>query len=218
MKFYKKLTLAGCLLVLFASNSHAAMEDELLALQHQWAKVNYQLADKAQEQAFEGLISDIEQYQKTYADKAEGYIWLGIIKSSFAGAKGGISALGLAKEAKSALETALSINPNALDGSAYTSLGTLYSKVPGWPLGFGDDKKAEDLLKKALTINPKGIDPNYFYGQYLYDDKQYSDAKKYLEIAHNAAPRVDRPLADQYRQHEIAQLLDKVEKKLKKKK
>ena len=36
-------------------------------------------------------------------------------------------------------------------GSAYTSLGTLYFKVPGWPVGFGDEEKAEELLRKALA-------------------------------------------------------------------
>ena len=66
-------------------------------------------------------------------------------------------------------------------------------------------------------LHYKQVDPNYFYGQYLYDDKQYPEAKTYLEIAQNAAPRLQRPLADQYRQHEIAALLDKVDKKLKKK-
>ena len=47
-----------------------------------------------------------------------------------------------------------------LDGSAYNSLGVLYYKVPGWPVGFGDKAKARELLQKALAINPKGIDAN----------------------------------------------------------
>ncbi|MDA1382172.1 hypothetical protein PCI56_27515 [Plesiomonas shigelloides subsp. oncorhynchi] len=54
----------------------------------------------------------------------------------------------MVKEAKASLEKALKQNPNALDGSAYTSLGSLYYKVPGWPVGFGDDEQAERLLKK----------------------------------------------------------------------
>ena len=58
----------------------------------------------------------------------------------------------------------------ALDGSAYTSLGTLYYKVPGFPIGFGDHKKARQLLEAALKVNPDGIDSNYFYGEYLFDE------------------------------------------------
>ena len=70
--------------------------------------------------------------------------------STWAGAKGGLGALSLAKRARQPLEAALKLDPAALDGSAYTSLGTLYSKVPGFPAGFGDDDKAEQLLKSAL--------------------------------------------------------------------
>ena len=50
-----------------------------------------------------------------------------------------------------------------------TSLGTLYYKVPGWPIGFGSDKKAREYLAKALDLNPTGIDPNYFMGEFLFD-------------------------------------------------
>ena len=35
-----------------------------------------------------------------------------------------------------------------------SSLGVLYYKVPGWPIGFGDKDKARDLLQKALAVNP----------------------------------------------------------------
>ncbi len=66
-----------------------------------------------------------------YADRAEPEIWYGIIVASYAGAKGGLGALSLAKDAKQALEHALAIDPKALAGSAYTSLGSLYYQVPG---------------------------------------------------------------------------------------
>ena len=75
--------------------------------------------------------------------------------------EGGLGALGLVKQAKASLEQALAIDPQALAGSAYTSLGSLYYQVTGWPLGFGDDDKAEAMLKQSLAINPDGIDPNY---------------------------------------------------------
>ncbi|MCK9247307.1 MAG: tetratricopeptide repeat protein, partial [Anaerolineaceae bacterium] len=103
----------------------------------------------------------------------------------------------------------------ALQGSAYTSLGTLYANVPGWPVGFGDSEKAEELLKQAIAINPDGIDSNYFYGKFLLTEKRYPEAREYLTKAQNAAPRVDRPLADAGRQKEIAAALANVNKKLK---
>jgi len=46
-----------------------------------------------------------------------------------------------------------------LNGSVYNSLGSLYAKVPGWPLGFGDKKKAQAYFEKALAINRTGSTP-----------------------------------------------------------
>jgi len=37
-----------------------------------------------------------------------------------------------------------------MDGSAFVTLGSLYSMVPGWPIAFGNDLKAEQSLKKAM--------------------------------------------------------------------
>jgi predicted Zn-dependent peptidase len=98
----------------------------------------------------------------------------------------------------------------ALSGSAYTSLGSLYYQVPGWPLGFGDDAKARELLDTALALNPDGIDPNYFLGDYLYRQRDYDGARKALEHALKAPARPDRPLADEGRRAEIKDLLAKL--------
>lgn len=183
-------------------------------LQHDWAKVNYTLTGDAQEKAFESLVEKANAVVKQYPDAAESHIWRGIIESSYAGAKGGLGALSLAKSAKADLEQAMKLDDKAMDGSAYTSLGTLYAKVPGWPIGFGDDDKAETMLKKALTINPTGIDSNYFYAQYLIDNNHYKEAETYLLKAQQAPARPSRPLADKGRQQEIEKSLQQVRYKL----
>jgi len=190
------------------------VHEEVVKLQHRWAEINYQLQEKAQLSAFEVLLNDADKVVTAYPDDASSWIWRGIIKSTFAGAKGGLGALSLAKSSKVDFEQAISIDPNALEGSAYTSLGTLYFNVPGWPIGFGDDKKAEELLLKALSINPKGIDSNYFFGDYLIQEKRYQEAKTYLIKAMNAPARPNRPLADAGRQKEIAKALAFITKKL----
>jgi Tfp pilus assembly protein PilF len=118
----------------------------------------------------------------------------------------------MAKTAKADLEKAIEIDDQALNGSAYTTLGTLYYKVPGWPLGFGDKASAETLLKNALRLNPQGIDSNYFYALFLLDKKQYEQAESYLLFAKKAAPRADRPLADKGRLMEIDKALAEVKK------
>lgn len=183
-------------------------------LQREWAIGNYQLKDNEQKKAFEKLIMDADRYVREFPSAADVLIWRGIIKSTYAGISGGLGALKFAKASKADLEKAIKLNPQALNGSAYTSLGTLYFKVPGWPIGFGDDDKAQQLLEKALTINPGGIDSNYFYADYLLDQKQYQQAKAYLQKALNSPSRPGREIADQGRRKEIREALAEVEKKL----
>ncbi len=207
----KTLTLALLLLpaALFAQTGDTTVAE----LQHDWAIANYQLTGDAQEKAFEALIARSDAAVSSNPKSADLLIWDGIIKSSFAGAKGGLGALSLAKAARNSLEAALKVDDQALNGSAYTSLGTLYASVPGWPVGFGNDKKAAKMLQKAIEINPDGIDSNYFYADYLLQEKQYKKAEEYLLKAQNAAPRPDRPVADEGRQEEIHAALSIVREK-----
>jgi tetratricopeptide (TPR) repeat protein len=193
----------------------AALQTELSGIQQEWARVNYQVTDAAQKTAqFEALEKRAEAFVKSNPGRAEPLIWQGIVLSTWAGAKGGLGALGLAKRARQPLEAALKIDPAALDGSAYTSLGTLYSKVPGFPAGFGDDDKAEELLKSALKLNPDGIDANYFFGEYLFDQDRYAEAVTFLANALAAPPRPNREVADQGRRAEATALLAKARAKL----
>lgn len=184
------------------------------ALQRDWAVANYQTAGKARETAFDQLLGAVAVAQQQHKDDAGVLIWSGIIHSSYAGVKGGLGALKFAKMARAELEQALALDPGALQGSAYTSLGTLYYKVPGWPIGFGNKDKAAALLQQALTLNPDGIDPNYFYGEYLYEQGDLAPARAALLKAQAAAPRPGRAVADQGRQAEIAALLQQIAAKL----
>jgi len=70
------------------------------------------------------------------------------------------------------------------------------------------------MLTKALEINPDGIDPNYFYGEFLYEEGDYPKALEYLDRAAKAAPRPGREVADKGRQAEIAALTAKVKVKM----
>lgn len=188
----------------------ADLNSDVTHLQERWAEVNYQLENNLQEDAFEQLAIEAAAVTSAYPDAAEAWIWSGIIKSTYAGAKGGLGALSLVKDAKADLEKAIELDPQALEGSAYTSLGTLYYSVPGWPIGFGDDDYAEELLLMALDLNPDGIDPNYFYGSFLAGERRYDEARQYLMKAQQAPARPGRALADAGRQDEIADLLAEI--------
>ncbi len=183
-------------------------------LQSQWAVANYQRDGDQQITEFVNLVSEADALLIEQPDSAELLIWAGIIKSTFAGIKSGLGALKFAKLAKADLDRAIELDGSAMNGSAYTSLGTLYYNVPGWPLGFGDDKKAQKLFKKALGIDPDGIDSNYFYGDFLYGEKHYKKAKEHMEKAQKATPRPGREVADRGRQQEIEMALSKINKKL----
>lgn len=199
--------LMACASLAAAPLAGAGIDDDLRALQREWAEVKYRRPSSEQEKGFQALAARAASVREKYADRAEADIWYGIIVASYAGAKGGLGALSLAKDAKGALEHALQIDPKALSGSAYTSLGSLYYQVPGWPIGFGDDDKARELLNKALALNPDGIDPNFFLGDFLYRQRDFDGARKALERALKSPPRPDRPLADAGRRDEIKALL-----------
>ncbi len=199
------LTLGGTLV-----SPLARAADALPAIQQQWAHCQYQQTGKAKESCLETLSAKADEASAKEAFRTDLLIWSAIVKSTWAGAKGGLGALSLVKEAKAKLEIAIKQDPKALDGSAYTSLGSLYYQVPGWPVGFGDDEKAEQLLKQALAINPTGIDPNFFYGDFLLDQGYKAQAKVYLDKALAAPARPGRELADEGRRQEIRERLAKL--------
>ncbi len=206
----------GIFLAMLLTTIHAAwagMEDDVARVRQQWERIKYQTPAKAQEDAYEKLVKESAQIVQQYPKHAEPAIWHGIVEASYAGAKGGLGALSLAKSARKSFETAMSLDPDALNGSAYTSLGSLYYQVPGWPIGFGDEKKALELLRKGLAANPGGIDPNYFLGDYLYRTGDYAGAEEALKKALEAPPREGRKLADEGRRKEIAELMAKVREK-----
>lgn len=176
---------------------------DLQRLQTRWAEVKYQLPEAQQEAAFSALAKDAEAVHAAHPDSAAVLAWEGIIRATYAGAKGGLGALGEAKKAKALFERSIELDPDALSGSAYTSLGSLYYQVPEWPIGFGDDDKARELLQKGLAIDPDGIDANYFYGDFLLEEEDYAQAVAAFEKALKAPPRAGRETADAGRRAEI---------------
>lgn len=200
-----------------AMTASAAKDDGLdngiLVIQHEWARIHYQLPEDQQDKAFDVLEEEAGALETAYPNRAEPKVWQAIVLSTHAGVSGGLGALSKVKSARDLLLEAEKIDANALDGSVYTSLGSLYYQVPGWPLGFGDDDKAEDMLKKALAINPYGIDPNYFYGDFLQRQGRASEALVVLEKALHAPARPSRQDADAGRRHEIELLIATIKSK-----
>lgn len=196
-------SLSMLLIGLAFSQQSLAIGEIAQPLQKQWEVIKYQTEKDQREKAMENLAEKSREVMKQHPQDPEVLVWSAIVISSYAGEKGGLGALGLAKEAKALLEQAEAINPDVLNGSVYTSLGSLYYQVPGWPLGFGDDEKAETYLQKALAINPEGIDSNFFWGDYLIEEGRYEEAAQALKKALEAPARPGRELADAGRREEV---------------
>ncbi|WP_204903039.1 tetratricopeptide repeat protein [Microbulbifer mangrovi] len=201
--------------VLVTASAAAESADERVAtLQSAWARIKYRTPEKQQAALFSELIGQAQAATATYPQSAPVWVWSGIIRASYAGAKGGLGALSAVKAAKSDLEQAIAIDGSVLDGAAYTSLGSLYYQVPGWPIGFGDDKKAEAFLRKGLEFGAKDVDANYFYADYLFQKKSYTQALEFLQRAEKAPADPQRPLASEGRLGEIKSLQAKIQQKM----
>ncbi|WP_346837679.1 hypothetical protein [Microbulbifer sp. SAOS-129_SWC] len=191
-----------------------AAGDTVTALQKSWAQIKYRTAEKQQADKFAALARQARAATAEYPNSAPVWIWSGIIRASYAGAKGGLGALSAVKAAKSDLEHAIAIDGSAQDGAAYTSLGSLYYQVPGWPIGFGDDKKAAEYLQKGLEFGANDVDANYFYADYLFDQKDYAQALTYAQRAEAAPADPARPLASEGRLGEIKKLKARIQQKM----
>ncbi len=215
MRVLTQLFAAGalCALSLPVLSQSDPIAQKLLYIEHEWARINYQVPADAKDGAFSELETQAEALARQYPQRAEPKVWAAIVLSTHAGVHGGLGALSMVRKARDLLLGAEKIDPSTLQGSVYTSLGSLYYQVPRWPLGFGDDDKAEAYLKKALALNPEGMDPNYFYGDYLYRQGHYKEALAALDKALNAPARPDRPDADAGRRQEIQALVAKIQAK-----
>jgi tetratricopeptide (TPR) repeat protein len=212
----KKYKIVATVVLLFSIGVTSAndLDKDIAYLQKQWAVINYQIEEDDRESAFSVLANEAKEIVKLHPDRAETLIWEGIILSTYAGAKGGLGALGLIEEARDRLIDAEKISPDALNGSIYTSLGSLYYQAPGWPISFGSNDDAKLYLKRALELNPDGIDPNYFYGDFLIEQGEYQEAVTVLEHALKAPSRATRPIADAGRQVEIHEKITLAKEKI----
>ena len=202
----KKLFIPLMFLSLIAFSNLSIADEKLdagiVSIQHEWAKANYNTPKDAQEEAFKKLTEQAHQLSEKNGNAPQALVWEAIANAGYAKAKGGLGALKYAEKARDLLLSAEKADPNVLQGSVYTSLGSLYYKVPGWPISFGDKKKAKAYLEKALQINPDGIDPNYFYADFLSERGEYEKAIPYYEKALAAPTRPGREDADAGRKSE----------------
>lgn len=159
------------------------------------------------EERLEKLAAATEALAEANANSAEAHTWQGIVLAGLAREQGKLAALRSVKKARTALERAIEIDPQGNNASAYVTLGALYARVPGRPLGFGNAKTAEEMFQKALSIRSTGPDVYAYYAEFLEDKKRYDEAKQYAEKAAAATPREGRTNSDNVLKQNAQQLL-----------
>lgn len=215
----KLATLLATLSIAAAAASPLSAQPALTAgidnLANAWARANFETKDKSARVAEATRVTaEAAALAAQYPNRAEPLVWEAIATATVGGAQGGLGGLSKAKEARKLLERAEAINPAALgDGSVYTTLGSLYAQVPGFPVGYGDASKARAYFQKALSASPNGIDSNFFYGDFLARQGDNAGAVRALEKALAAPPRPGREIADRGRRAEAGALLSQVRAK-----
>jgi tetratricopeptide (TPR) repeat protein len=214
-----RATFVFCVLLLANSLSLPAafaaggtpLEPEALHLQTSWDFIKFSMpAGDEQARRMNALGGEADAVAARHPDSVDVLIWDGIITSERAAMANPLSALGLAKRARDILEKANRLDPAALDAGAPTSLAVLYYRVPSFPFAFGDTTKARQLFEQATRTAPNGLDAWYFYGDFLFSEKQYDKASEVLSHALTLPQYPDRALWDQNRRVEIQELLTKI--------
>src|ERR1700755_146080 len=127
--------------VLAAQDS--ALTPELLRIALDWEHVKFEIQNRdEQEQRMAEIAARAAKLAEQNPGQIEALIWHGIIVSEQASManenSSPVRALKLGYTARDILERAEATDPRALEAGAPTSLGVLYYRVPGFPLGFGD--------------------------------------------------------------------------------
>ena len=190
------------------SRAADAAAAEVHRLQSTWEAIKFGIPEgDEQTKKMNALGEDADAVAARFPDSPEVQIWDGIITSERASMASMFSALGLAKRARDILEQVYKVAPAKLDAGAPTSLGVLYYRVPGFPVGFGDKDRARQLLEQAVKLAPTGLDAWYFYGDFLFEQKEYSKAAEAFRHALALPPHPDRPAWDKNRRLVIEERL-----------
>ncbi|MFZ2724723.1 MAG: TRAP transporter TatT component family protein [Methylococcaceae bacterium] len=201
------------IILLFISSICQAtpLQKNLQHIEHDWAIAYYGTAKAKQETAYIQLMTQTEQLLQQYPNNSEVLFYLAMIKASMAEHEGAMNALEQVTEARDLLNKVIELNPKTMNGSAYVILGTLYYRVPAWPIAFGDNQLAEKMFQTALTINPNGIDSNYFYGKFLLANDKTAEAKQHFEKALAAPIRTEQTYSDEQLKAETKRVLQSLE-------
>ncbi|MGI9213238.1 MAG: hypothetical protein ACR2HF_12280 [Methylococcaceae bacterium] len=167
-------------------------------VQEEWEEVFYSDTEEQQQAIrYQDFLTRLTALETQYPKAASPKVLKAMVLCTYAGTQIGLSTLELIDKARELLQQAITLDPKALKGSAYITLGNLYQRLPGWPISFGDDHLAKTYLETALKLFPEAMDTNYFYGSFLVDQGQYEEAVRYLGKADQIPLPASPGIADQ---------------------
>ncbi len=206
--------LAALCILFVASVSLAAtpvpkpLEEKLAALYRAWSDVYYLQPETAREKGMQPVIAGAQALQKEFPGRAEPLIMEAVARSAWAEKSGRLTALEQAKIARALLEESIGRDARALEGAAWVTLGALYYRVPGWPVGFGDDDRAREYLEKAIRLNPDNLDAYFFLGEFLHQEGEKTLARETWRRGLQTPRRARFPVADEGRRKMIRDRLE----------
>jgi tetratricopeptide (TPR) repeat protein len=189
------------------SKAESGVHEAVRRLEDEWAEIFYRLPPSEHAEKFKGLLARVHAVSEQYPKEADPLVLEAIVLCTYAAADVGLSSLSRVSEARELLIKAIDIDPRAMEGSAYITLGNLYYRLPGWPISFGDDDSARQYLEAALKLYPNALDSNYFYGDFLLQQGEYDKALPYLEKAEKAPIRPYMLLSDAKLKEEVREAL-----------
>ena len=200
-----------CLCLIAFSPGHAKPPDSVATaargLQSEWAQVFYDAPRNQRAPRYRNLLDRVHVLEQQHPDRAEPMIVEAIILCTYSAASLGLDTLDMLEQARSLLQKAIALDPPALEGAAYVTLGNLYRRLPGWPVLYGDRKLARQYLESGVKLYPEAIDTNYFYGDYLLEEGDTAQARVYLEKAVHAPIRPSLKISDEQLKKETDQAL-----------
>ena len=173
-------------------------------LDQEWSSVFYDEREPAKAERLADLLARADALRQSYPNRAEPLIVEAITLCGLAGVDWGLDSLSRIERARQLLHRAIDLDPKAMEGAAYITLGNLYWRMPGWPISFGDDERARQYLSNAVLLYPAAIDSNFFMADFLIEQGEYRKALPFLERAVHAPIRDNARISDTKLKQEIA--------------
>jgi tetratricopeptide (TPR) repeat protein len=175
------------------------------------ARAYYQVGDDASDKEKQGYFErGIEMGQRAVAQQpagVEGHFWLAANYGGLSEIQGVWKAFQTVKHVRTEMETALRLQPDYEDGSAYRALGEIARQLPG-VLG-GNLQRAIAYFEQGLRVAPQNMGLKLALAKAYLEAGQHEASQRLLTEILQMPVRPARAHADRQTQDKARQLLRK---------